>query len=341
MILTPFRLVACSLSFVLVAAAPTNAAPTRTRRARVAVRYVVNQQEPNGSFVYFGSAIDPTASAVLSMVAARRAPVAIRKAIAYLRRNVDEAQSVGEKARVALAVSAAGRNPSDFGGRNLIQEINSTKTESGRLGPDTTVFQHALGTLALAAGGKRLVEPARWLARAQCADGGWQFDRPARPSENRHCFTGESSDEYTRSDTNTTSLAVQALATTTRRENLKRSPYAFFRAIRDPEKKGWGYSWNVRLTDANSTALVLQAYAAAEKAPPRGSRRALAVLQYRLCGGDGGAFAYTWTQDEDGGYARTSRDLGATVEAVRGLLARPLPIAPAEVTKPPPPARPC
>ena len=332
---------ACALSLTLLAGGTAHAGPSLERRARVAVRYLVRQQAPDGSFQYFGSTIDPTANGVLSMVAARRGPRAIDKALDYLAANIGEVTSVGEMARVALAAKAGGRNPRAFGGRNLIAEIRATQSDSERLRRDTTVFQRALSVLGRAGGGIRPVEPALWLADAQCRDGGWQFDRPASKSENRHCFTGEEADAFTRSDTNTTAMAVQALQTTRRVEDLSRSPLAFFREIRDPEKRGWGYSWNTRLTDANSTGLVLEAYAARGVDPPRGSRRALRALQYRLCGETGGAFAYTWVANSTGGYAKTDPDLGATVEAIRGLLGRALPIEAVEVTKAPPPVEPC
>ena len=240
-----------------------------------------------------------------------------------------------------MALVASERNPRAFGGRNLVNEISSIQIDSGRYGVDTAVFDHALATLAIGSVDGPIGSATRWLAKAQCDDGGWQRDRPAQPSENRHCFNGNDGDAFTKSDTNTTGLAVQALALTAREENLEGNPFGFFRRIRDAEKRGWGYSWGFRLTDANSTALVLQAYFAAGRDLPDGSRRALIRLQHRLCGRGAGAFSFTWEALEGGGYKRSGRDVGATVAAIPALMGQAFPVEPSDSYKPPPKIESC
>jgi hypothetical protein len=105
------------------------------------------------------------------------------------------------------------------------------------------------------------------------------------------------------------------------------SPFAYFRAARDEFKRGWGYDLTFTTTDANSTALVLQAYAAGDRAAPPAAVRALEDLQYGRCGQRYGAFAFTWIDpDGDGTYKRSGPDTYATTSGILGLLQKPLPI---------------
>lgn len=326
--------VAAAVATALTVSTGAGAAVSPEYRARMAARYVVDHQNPDGSIPTF-STIGSTADGVISLVAVRRGPKAINDAIDYLRSEETDVDTIGEKAKVVMALVAAGEDPRTFEGRNLLDEIRSTQTSRGRFGADTSVFDHALALLAFGSVGGSPRDAAEWLADAQCRDGGWQYDAPSKAGENDHCFSGDASSDFFKSDTNTTALAIQALAITARREELKRSPFRFIKAIRDEVKGGWGYTWGFRLTDSNSTALVLQAYAAWDRDMPKGARRALRALQHRLCGRNAGAFAYSWDK-EDGTYKKQNPNLGATVGAILGLLRRPLPVGPADVDKAPP-----
>lgn len=338
------RTLALAVVTTIVVGAPVADAATSKRRARVAVRYITSNQNDDGSLPAF-SKVGSTADAVLAFVAARRGERASERALDYLAAQVQNPDSdaeavdtVGERAKVILAATAGARNPRSFGGRNLVREIKVLQRPNGHYGRDTPVFDQALAILSLdSASAQRSRRAARWLADAQCNDGGWQFDEPARRRDNRHCNDGSDTDFF-KSDTNTTSYAVQALGVN--RARLERSPFKFFRRARDDAKGGWGYERKT-LTDANSTALVLQAYAAKERRRPRSSLGALKKLQYKLCGDKGGAFAFTYSPRPGGGLKRSGRDLGATIGGVLGLLRRPLPISSFDVDKPAPARRAC
>lgn len=310
------------------------AAPTLRERARVAVSYLASQQKADGSLPGF-SPVGSTADAVLSMAAARRAPRQIDRAIGFLRRHIEEADSIGLKSKVAFAVTVAGRNPHDFGGHDLIAEIEDSQQPDGRFGATTPVLHHALAMLALAAAGGEPSGPERdWLVAAQCQDGGWQFDEPSGPADDEHCISGEQ--DFFGSETDATAYAVLALAGFERWEpGSEKDPFAFFAARRDPVKKGWGYDAVYRLTNSNSTALVIEAY---REHPyrdlPTGAVRALTRLQYRLCGRNAGAFAYSYEERDDGTFRKTGPDVGATIGAILGLVRRPF--DPVDVTKPAP-----
>lgn len=321
------------IAALMISATPAAAGPTLAKRARVASGYVASQQNPDGSFPGF-SPLGSTADGVVSLVAARRGPKAIAKALDYLETNVAEADTIGEKAKLVMAAVAGGRDPLDFGGENLVQQIAESEQQDGRYGPTTEVFNHALALLALEAA--PTVDPSTnaltWLVEAQCADGGWQFDEPQRQNEDEHCFGGEG--DFFQSDTNTTSYAVQAIAAHPQATApLEKSPFRFFRQVRDPIKKGWGYDRAFNLTDTNSTSLVIQAFTAAGKTLPSGAMKALKKLQYRLCGKKRGAFPYSYEKQENGTYKKTGPDVGATIGGILGLLKKPLPVQYRQVTK--------
>ena len=311
--------VVCSVSVTM--AGPASAVVTDPQRAHRAMGYVGSQQQTNGSFPGF-SAIGSTADAVLDMSATGYGDEAT--AIAYLRRQVrrGNVSTVGLTAKVVMAAVAAGHDPSTFAGTNLLGHLTDAERASGRFG-DATVFDQALAILAIKASGQTPGGmAATWLADAQCPDGGWQFDRPHRVSENGHCRDVSDAGDLFRSDTNTTAYAVMAL------EGLgvpARDPFTFFAAFRDPTYGGWGYTWGFRRTDANSTALVIQAFAGDGRPLPKGAMGALRRLQYRC-----GAVAYSFT---DAG-RRTGKDVGASIGAVLGFLRDPLPVTPVALGTP-------
>jgi len=339
-------------------AAPVSAGPNDPRALR-GTRYIVGRQGENGSVPGF-SKVGATADAMLALSAARRSPKSVARAIAYLRTKAEGLRSVGLMGKVVMAVVAAGRNPRSFGGRNLVLAIKRKRRDSGRYGGTDSraaVLNHALAMLGLAAVPEAVpLSSYEWLREARCPDRGWQYDAPSHSRDGFHCGDGSPGD-VTRTDTNTTSYAVQAFRA---RGVSGRASLVYFRSARDGVRGGWRYShqrsaFGTRAyTDANSTALVLQAYAALHKAPPPGARRALRRLAYRACGELTGAFAYTWArssgefrrvpsradaarEDELGGPSV----IGATVGAVLGLLGRPLPLDPARNGEPAPPRRRC
>jgi hypothetical protein len=268
------------------------------------------------------------------LVAARRAPGTIGAAIEYLENNEGDIDSVGERAKAVTALVATGADPRAFAGRNLVAEMKDSEEPDGQYGVGTQVFDHASAMLAIvAAGGRPSLDAVNWLLDARCDDGGWEFAEPAG-SQDEHCDDGSGTD-YSPSDTNTTSVAVQAIRASHRPVAFD-FPVSFFKDTRDDEKGGWGYT-SGNVTDANSTALVIQTFVDAGRRLPAGSKRALRRLQIPPCSaGGGGAFAYNWEDsDENGSHdQRGGANLIGTIGAVLGLLERPLPIESANVTKP-------
>jgi hypothetical protein len=291
-----------------------SAAAKDQARASRAIGYIARQQRPSGSTPAF-SPIGSTSDAILAIYAAGVGGDVQPAAVGYLRRQVSKGNVVGIGliAKVAMAVEASGLDARRFGGRNLLESIRRTRRANGRFG-SATVLDQALAVLALrAAATFAPADSAQWLVDAECPDGGWAFDRPYRPAtDNARCNDGSGADFFL-SDTNTTAYAVMALEAAG--EALAGDPRTFFERIRDRRNGGWGYTWGFRTTDANSTALVLQSYAARSWPLPAGSLWALRKLQFQRCG----AFAFQ---------AGSPPDAGATIGAVPGLLRKPFPIEP-------------
>ena len=314
---TPRRVAAALVTLVVVAAPlAARAAPlTDRQRAARAVAYLASKQKPNGAIVAF-SPVGSTADAIVAFVAARVGRTRMGKAIGYLRSQVEAGRvdTVGLQAKVVLAVSAAGLDPRAFGGTNLIKALRDT-VSGGHFGT-SAVFDDAMALLALeSVGVTPAATTANWLLAAQCPDGGWAYDEPYDgATDDASCYDGTPTD-YFSSDSNTTSYVVQAL-TNMAKTDWVADPFGFFPTVRD-HAKGWGYSAGFT-TDANSSALVLQAYAAAGLPIPTGGMTALRRLQYPACG----AFAYSYT-----GGAKTEPDVGATIGAVPGLVRATLPVS--------------
>jgi len=196
-----------------------------------------------------GSDIGATADAVIAIASAGEAPATWRAVeaspIDFLRSHVAEVTGSGLAAKVALALIAAGENPSDFGGVDLPAIIaagfdSSTGFYGG--GP----YDSAMSILALVQAG---VDPApqaiEGLLRARQPDGSYAFDGAMTPGSG---------------DSNTTALAVQALLIAGAGEQVVPS-FAYFRQRQNPDGGGTYQKPSAygEATDANSTALVMQA----------------------------------------------------------------------------------
>jgi hypothetical protein len=325
-------IVATIATALVLLAMPAAAGAAGQVRARAGAAYLADRQKANGSIPAF-SALGSTADAVLALTAADAQPRARTRAIGFLRRQVrkDRLDTIGEVGKVLMAVVASGRDPRSFGDTNLVKDLRSQVGNDGHIG-DATVFDQALGILALEATG---IRPARrvtrWLADAQCPVGGWSFDAPyASGTDDENCDDGTGNDFFT-ADTNTTSYAVMALADVGRSGEAA-SPFPFLKAARDVTHGGWGYTPDFE-TDANSTALVIQAYVAAGRRIPKGAMKALRALQPDIgCG----AWSFTYESGDPG-----PPDVGATIGAIPAIVRASFPLEGTPRTTRSRPARGC
>ncbi|MEA2581597.1 MAG: hypothetical protein QOE83_2489 [Actinomycetota bacterium] len=303
---------------ILAGTVPAGAAGlTDHQRAVRGARYIASKQLPNGSIPAF-STVGSTADAVLALVASRQGSDNVSRAVRYLRRHVADNTSVGLQAKTVMAIVAGGSDPRHVNGANMVAALKALLGNDGHYG-STAVLDDALVVLALESAGAP--PPSRayaWLLTAQCPDGGWSYDAPYNAStDDAHCFNGDPVNDYFTSDSNTTAYVIMGLEDANR-TGWGADPFAFFDTVRDPGHHGWSYSAGFVSTDANSTALVIQAYVSASIAVPGGGLQALRGLQLSC-----GAWAYNWSGGSPG-----PADIGATIGAVVGIEQAPLPVGP-------------
>ncbi len=240
-----------ALAFALASSGAALAISPGEAAAR-ALAWLRTQQNADGGFGSGfgpGSSIGPTADAVLAITSGGQDASAWAKdgvsPIDYLRAQTGQIAKPGEIAKTILALLAAGQDPRAFGGRNLISSLKghfdvTTGTYS------TSMYDQALAILALSNTGEAVPDAAvAALLAAQTVEGGW-------------AFTGETIAGA--ADSNTTSLAAQALVAAGRKDDTGRA-LDYFRRVQNTDA-GWTYQAPSAFgaeTDANSTALSLQA----------------------------------------------------------------------------------
>ena len=194
-------LAAATLAGTLVAAPlPVNADAVSDAGAK-AMKWLITKQEADGGYSSGfapGSDVGVTADAVLAFVAAKQPLAQVRSRLGrtpldYLATQARKKLSIGQYAKIALAVKAAGLNPARFGGKNLISLIQAGyDAKTGVIGDN--VFIHGLAIVTLANAGATVPATATTtLESYQAANGGWAFMGAGAP------------------DVDTTAMAVQAL----------------------------------------------------------------------------------------------------------------------------------
>ena len=216
----------------LVVSAPIARAERRDDADRIdhAIAYLAAQQRPNGSIPAF-SPIGSTADAVLAFVAAGVGEDQLHDALGFLRRRVahGKADSVGFQAKIVTAVVAARWRSAMRSAAWTWCRRSSIRSELTGGSTRPPVFDDALAVIALEAAGQTVPDDAiQWLVDAQCADGGWQYNKPASANDDEHCqSTLRPTKDFFESDTNTTSYVVQAVEAAGG-ATFTADPFAFF-----------------------------------------------------------------------------------------------------------------
>ncbi|MEU2909271.1 prenyltransferase/squalene oxidase repeat-containing protein [Streptomyces massasporeus] len=181
------------------------------------------------------------------------------------------------------------------------------------------VWRQSLALLAQDTVGVKPAEKSvQWLARQQCADGGFASYRPDPAA---------ACDAKTMLDTNATSAAVQALTALGGHDDVTGKAVGWLKSVQNKDG-GWGYSPG-GASDTNSTSVVIGALAAAGEKPDQvvkdGKSPYDALLTLALpCGGDDdGAFAF---QPDKKGELAPNAD--ATAAGVLGSLGQGMVVEP-------------
>ncbi len=276
-----------------------------------ATRWLVSQQADDGGFAGPSGVSDlgATLDALMALAAAEHAGIdtgdAIGRAVAWLESGdvalVYAQTGVGQAAKLALGLSAAGVSPAGFANVDPLMIVqNGVDPGTGLYG--SGVFDHALAVLALVATGNDVPATAiEAFAATQAENGGWAFDASTDPAM---------------ADSNTTSLAIQALVADGEGESdLVANGLTYLDSV--TLEGGAGYSTLPEtLPDANSTALLIQALIAT------GREVSVPIEALGTFQNASGAFQY-YPKD-------TSDNLYTTSQAIPALALLALPIEAAE-----------
>ena len=229
--------------------------PSRAVSMRKALGWIAGQQQPDGSFAGFnpGSTID----AVLAIVAAGGNPNSFissngKTPLDYLGTVAASyaSQGVSAAGKLATGVARAGANPRNFGGVNLILQIqNSYSAATGKYGAGAT-WDQAWALLGLASTRATIpTEALTYLTSIHATSGGWGFTASAAAA-----------------DPDSTGLALQALAAAgvSRANPAVDGALAYLHQAQNPDGGFPGYGGT---TDAGSTGLALQGLAAFRENP--------------------------------------------------------------------------
>jgi hypothetical protein len=272
-----------------------------------ALQWLAAKQSTDGGFSNGftpESDIGATADAVVAIASARQDASAWRKGGAspldYLaaQATAGNVNGAGVAAKVKLAALATGQDPKRFGGADLIAAINADLNPTTHI-YGTGLFDQALALLALSNAGQPLPEGVvAALVNGQAEDGSWSFSGDQTPGAG---------------DTNTTSMAVQALIAAGERAPVAKA-LDYFKKIQNPDS-GFTYQKPSEFgedTDANSTALVIQALLAAGERPENwavGGKDPMAALM--ALQQPSGAFSFNATLADENALA--------TIQAISAL----------------------
>ena len=232
-----------------------------------------------------------------------------------LRANISkEEANAGTIGSLIMAVSAANLDPTNFAGRNLLQDLVCSYNSTTGAYSDQ-LFSDALAILAIPAG-KVPAKAVDFLRSRQQLDGGWEFSAGSG------------------SDTNTTALALLALNSAgalTSEETVNASKY--FKTQQRADSGGFQYQMASFVVDSDpsSDSLVIQALLAVGQDPTGlawsiGDKNALSdLLSFQLTsGGDAGAFSFSRPTQASPG----SADAFSTTQPLVTLASSHLPVRP-------------
>jgi hypothetical protein len=276
-------------------------------QTEAALAWLRDQQEADGGFATAfsdGSDYGATVEAILAVVAAGEdvsqwVSSAGASPLDYVAAQVASGQvtDAGPLSKAVFVAVATGQDPRSFGGTDLIAELQALQdADSGMYG--STLFAHAYAMLALHNAGVSVSGASVDVLTSQVTeDGGWALFGGTTPGT---------------ADTNTTALAMQALVAVGKPgAAVGAKPY--LRRVQN-EDGGFPYQkpsrWGTE-TDANSTAVVVQALNALDEPMGEWAAAGTDPLGALLALWDEDSGAYLWKSQV------ASANLLATAQAVQ------------------------
>jgi energy-coupling factor transport system substrate-specific component len=175
---------AAALLLILLAAVFTPAAHASAAEEAASVGRAVHwleiQQRPSGGFAADSgreAGAEITSWAMLALAAAGRNPLDVTKSghspLDFLRSHADEIKDAGDVARTILALEAAGADPRQFGGENLVARLLSQRRQNGSYQGWPATSAYAVLALRAAGANDATASTVDWLRKVQGDDDGW------------------------------------------------------------------------------------------------------------------------------------------------------------------------
>ncbi len=275
---------------------------------QMALKYLHTLQKSDGGFANPGqsSSVAKTSWAIMAIAAAGQDPHTWKKngksPVDYLKEHLRSAlQKMGtaDYARTILAVIAAGENPYNFDGINLVKLLESKIKKDGQIGD--YIYTTIWGILALKASGVNVTKSCKWLEDHQNTDGGFAW------------AVGQ------QSDFDDTAAAIQALIACGVPSNSQviHDALKYLKEGQNPDG-GMRYFGN-SASNAASDSWTIQALVAAGINPLNWKKNNKSVVEHLLSlQTKEGYFKYTSYETSNPGYM--------TVCAIMALLGKPQPI---------------
>jgi prenyltransferase beta subunit len=280
-------------------------------RIERALMYLKSLQQANGGFANPGEepSLSKTSWAIMAIVAAKQNPESWKKAnssaMDYMERELPnqlKLMGTADFARTILALYAAGKNPRDFAGVDLVEQLKSKLKENGQIGDFT--YTTIWGLMALKVSGENVSKTVEWLISQQNADGGFGW-APGQPS-----------------DYDDTAAAIQALvsANVSCDSEVIRKAFEYLKTGQNADG-GFRYFGNSS-SNAASDSWAIQAIVACNMDPAEWKRNRSVVEHLLSLQQSDGSFNYTAFQRSNPGYM--------TASAIIALLGKPFPLKPTE-----------
>jgi hypothetical protein len=246
------RLLVALAAAACAAVGPTlnaSAFTPQTTAATQAISWLHGQQSADGTVAGSASRTEDTVSGLVAngqsvdgFSTAGKTPIdSLRSHIAQ------EEKTAGNIGGLITAVSAAGLDPTNFAGRNLLQDLACTyNTSTGAY--NDQLFNDALAVLALPADSAP-AKAVAFLNDKQQPDGGWEFSAPYG------------------SDTNTTAIVVLALTSAYGMTAVVKDRALSYLKTQQKPNGGFEYAAGSPDSDPNSDAAVTQALLAMGEDP--------------------------------------------------------------------------
>lgn len=269
-----------------------------------ALDYVASCQRTDGGFAEKSASASSdalTAWTIVALASADQDPNSWRSngrsPVDFLATRSGDWRTVTDYARTAIAARAAGKDPSSFGGVDLIARIRASRTDHGSSGDSfgPYVNTHVWALLALESAGESVTDrEVSWLVGQQNSDGGWGWAPTVA------------------SDSNDTAAAIQSLVACgiDRGSDTVKRGLAY---LHTKKSSSGGFGYTASSFDANSTSWAIQALASAGQ-DTSSARAALRTLQ-----AEDGSVRYT--------SGSKANPLLVTVQAIPALASRPFPLA--------------